>query len=156
MVDAGDPAGFPEVSRFLLLLVVVSCLAGCAREPKPTAEASASSALDGLRSAMAHEVKDAARATQAVGLVDDAEQLMLEASRDLKAHEARIRALNALYDATAEDFRAAFGEFNAKRHAHQRRLLDLQQRVRTVLTADEWRAVSKAREAALRKSVEAG
>jgi hypothetical protein len=105
---------------------------------------------------VAHEVKDPERAKQAAGLIDEVEQLMHEASGEVKAHDARIRAINARYDATAEDFRAAFRDFNAKKYGNQRRFLDLQQRARTVVTADEWREVSRAREAALRKTLEAG
>lgn len=136
--------------------IFLFCLAGCARGPKPTALEAASGALEELRSAVVREIKDSDRAAQGARLVDELQRLLAEADADLKAHDAGIRALNADYNATAEAFRAAFREFNAKRNAHLRRILDINQRGKALLTAEEWKVLGKVREEALEKLIEAG
>ena len=138
----------------LVLGCVLLCLAGCARE-KPTALESAGQALQALRSAVVREVKDPPRAKQGVGLVDEIQKLLAEAHTDLNRHNARIRALNADYDATQEAFRAAFRDFNAKQGERQRRVLDANQRAKALLTAEEWKALSRVREEALERIIQA-
>src|SRR5687767_2790940 len=131
------------------------CLAGCARDAKPTALESAGQALQALRSAVVREVTDSARAKQGVGLVDEIAWLLAEADTDLKAHNARIRSLNADYDATQEAFRAAFRDFNAKQRERRQRVLDLNQRAKVLLTAEEWKALGNVREEALERTIQA-
>ncbi len=140
----------------VVLGVCLLCLAGCAREPKPTALETAGTALAELRAAVGREVKDADRAAQGAGLVDEVERLLREADADLKAHNARIRALNSDYDATQDAFRAAFRDFNARQRERQRRVFDANQRAKTLLTAAEWKALGKVREEALERTLQAG
>ena len=135
---------------FLLLLVA------CSHEPKPSALVPAEGALDELRAAVAREVKDPDRARRAVALVDEMERITIAAHADYKDHEARLRALNANYDAKEEDFRALFRDFNARRDARQARTLELNQGAKALVTAGEWQALARLREAAARKAVEAG
>jgi len=135
---------------FLLLLVA------CSHEPKPSALVPAEGALDELRAAVAREVKDPDRARRAVALVDEMERITIAAHADYKDHEARLRALNANYDAKEEDFRTLFRDFNARRDERQARTLELNQRAKALVTAGEWQALARLREAAARKAVEAG
>jgi hypothetical protein len=139
-----------------VLAVVLICVAGCAREPKPTALESASEALGNLRTAVMREVKDPQRAQQGIALVDEVERLLTEAHADLKAHNARIRVLNADYDATQDAFRAAFQDFNAKQRAHQRRVVEINQRAKLLLTGDEWETLGKVRQEALERTIQTG
>jgi len=135
---------------FLLLLVA------CSHEPKPSALVPAEGALDELRAAVAREVKDPDRARRAVALVDEMERITIAAHAGYKDHEARLRALNANYDAKEEDFRTLFRDFNARRDARQARTLELNQRAKALVTAGEWQALAKLREEAARRAVEAG
>jgi ABC-type sulfate transport system substrate-binding protein len=116
----------------------------------------AEGALDELRAAVAREVKDPDRARRAVALVDEMERITIAAHADYKGHEARLRALNASYDATEEDFRALFRGFNARRDERQARTLELNQSAKALVTAGEWQALARLREEAARKAVEAG
>ena len=74
-------------------------------------------AFNELRAAVRDEIKDPTRAAEVAVLVDQMEQLMIEATEARKAHQVRLRALVRDYDATEEDFRAAFREFNGRRSA---------------------------------------
>jgi hypothetical protein len=129
-----------SVMRILLVLLV---LTGCSHEPKPSTLMSAKGALDDLRVAVRDEIKDPARATEVVGLVDQMEQLMIEGTEARKAHKVRLRSLIENYDASEEDYRAAFREFNEKKIGRQDRLLVIDQRARSLTTDKEWKAIVK-------------
>jgi hypothetical protein len=138
-----------------LALAFVLVLASCSHEPKPSALMTAEEAFDRLRAAVAREVKDPGRAKQASALVDELQQLVIQANADLKAHDARLWALNANYDATEADVQAAFRDFNAARDRRQDRTLELNRRAKALVTEDEWHALARAQERALRDAVEA-
>ncbi len=118
--------------------------------------AGARSTLQELRAAVTREVKDPARAAQGTKLVDELTGILAEAGTDIRAHDARLRTLNANYDATQAQFQAAFRDFNARRDARQRRVLDLNQRGKALLTAEEWDALGKVREEALERLLQLG
>jgi hypothetical protein len=98
-------------------------LSGCSHQPKPSAVESAKGLFDELRMAVGKEVKDPARSSQLVQLVGELEQAMIEARDARKTHDARLRSLNANYDATEEDFRTLFREFDEKKKERQDRIL---------------------------------
>jgi hypothetical protein len=123
--------------------VLLSLLAGCSHEPKPSAVVSAKGAFEELRTAVRDEIKDPAKSAEVVGLVDQLEQIMIEAAETRKAHTARLHLLNANYDETEEDFKVAFAEFNAKQNSRQERILAIDQRARVLTTASEWKAIFK-------------
>ena len=131
------------------------CLAGCSREPKPTALEVAGGALQKLRSAVAREVKDPERAKQGARLIDEIGRLLAEVDADVNAHNDAIRTLNADYDATEAAFRAAFRQFNAKRNEQQQRVLDINQRAKALLTAEEWERLGAVSAEALERAIQA-
>lgn len=137
------------------LAVVLICVAGCARDPKPSALEVAGEALQKLRSAVVREVSDPQRAKQGARLVDEIERLLSEVDADVKAHNDAMRALNADYDATEAAFRAAFRQFNARRNERQQRLLDINQRAKALLTAEEWEQLGAVSAAALERAIQA-
>ncbi len=141
--------------RALCALLPFLVLAGCSHEPKPSALVSAKGAFGELRRAVLHEIRDPGKAVEVTGLVDQLEQLMIETSEARTAHIARIRLLNANYNATEEDFRNAFREFNTKRGSRQDGLLAIDQRARALTTSREWKALSKDVAHALEDSVKA-
>jgi hypothetical protein len=139
----------------LCMLSVLGAPAGCSHEPKPSAQVAAKGAFDELRIAVRAEIEDTTRANKVAVMIDQLEQLMTEASEARKAHTARIFALNTNYDATEDDFRAAFKEFNAKRDDRQERVLAIGQRVRALTTSKEWKAISRDVARALEESATA-
>ena len=137
------------------LAVVLICVAGCARDPKPTALEIASGALQKLRSAVVREVRDPERAKQGARLIDEIGRLLAEVDADVNAHNDAIRTLNADYDATEAAFRAAFRQFNAKRNERQQRVLDINQRAKALLTAEEWERLGAVSAEALESAIQA-
>jgi hypothetical protein len=140
----------------MLVVTLVLVLAACSHKPKPSSLVPAEGALDDLRAAVVREVKDPERAKQAVGLVDELEQVTISAHGDFKAHADALRSLNANYDATEAEFGTLFREFNARRDARQARSLELNRRAKALLSADEWNALSRVRKKAARDADEAG
>jgi uncharacterized lipoprotein YajG len=141
--------------RTLRVLFSLLLVAACSHEPKEALKP-AEGVLDELRAAVTREVKDPNRAKQAAALVDEMEQLTIRANADYRDHEAKLRALNANYDATPDEFRALFGDFNARRDKRQAQALELNRRGKALLTLQEWQELAKLREEALRKAVDAG
>jgi hypothetical protein len=135
------------MKRILMWLVcvfpVMILLSGCSHQPKPSAVESAKGSFDELRMAVGKKIEDPARASEAVGLVDQLEQVMTEAVDARNEHTVRLRELNASYDAAEENFRALFADFNAKQKGRQDRLLSIDQRAREITTDREWKAISK-------------
>ena len=142
-----------RIGRACIVLLIL--FAGCSHEPKPAALVSDKGPFDELRSAFRSQIKDHDRAAQGVDLVDQLERLMTEANSDLKAHGARIRSLNANYDATEEDFRAEFHEFNSKLSEREERILEINERAKTLTTAEEWKALTKVYEEIMKKALDA-
>jgi len=128
---------------------------GCSHEPKTTSLVASKGAFDELRAAVMREIRDPDRAAKGVILVDQLEQIMIDAANDRKAHVDRIRALNADYDATEEDFRVMFREFNAKRSDRQARIIDINQQAKNLTTMKEWKALVKIEEKMVQKTLEA-
>jgi vacuolar-type H+-ATPase subunit B/Vma2 len=80
---------------------------------------------------------------EVVGLVDRLEQVMIEAGDARKEHAARMRALNANYDATEEEFLTLFANFNRQQKERQERLLVIDQRERELTSGQEWKSLSR-------------
>ena len=129
--------------RVLRILSVLLVLTGCSHEPKPTSLVSAKEAFNDLRIVVRDEIKDPARSAGVIGLVDEMEKLMIEAAEARKSHDDRIRNMIKNYDASEEDFRSAFHEFNEKKVDRQSRLLVIDQRARSLTTAKEWKTIGQ-------------
>ena len=139
----------------LCALLALLILPGCSHEPKPSALVSAKGVFDELRAAVLREIKDPERANQVTVLVDQLEQLMIDAAEARKEHAHRMRSLNANYDATEEDFRALFTGFNVKQKIRQDWLLVIDERAREITTDREWKALSQGVAHALEASAKA-
>ena len=141
--------------RKLVAVGLVLALAACSHKPEPSSLAVAEGAFDRLRASVAREVKDPGRAKQASALVDELQQIVVAAHAELKAHDARLWALNANYDATEVDVQAAFRDFNAARDRYQEQALELNRRAKALVTEQEWHALASVQERAMRDAVEA-
>ena len=147
------PYGFASIGKMCLVLLLL--VTGCSHKPKPSALESAEGAFDELRAAVRSEIKDPEKAAQGTALVDQLERLVTEANNDRKAHDDKIRSLNANYDAAEDDFHAVFNEFNLRQKDRQDRVLEINQRAKALTTEAEWKALAKVREEMLKKALEA-
>ena len=141
--------------RFLAAGLVLALAAACSHKPEPSSLTVAEEAFDRLRAGVAREIKDPGRAKQASALVDELQQIVVAAHGELKAHDARLWALNANYDATEADIQAAFRDFNAARDRRQDQALELNRRAKALVTEQEWQALASVQERAMRDAVEA-
>ena len=145
--------GFASFGKTCLVLFLL--VTGCSQKSKPSALESAEGAFGDLHAAVRSEIKDPEKAAQGTALVDQLERLVTEANSDRKAHDDKIRSLNANYDATEGDFHAAFSGFNARQKDRQDRVLEINQRAKDITTEGEWKALAKVREEMLKKALEA-
>ena len=129
---------------------------GCATAPAPSSVESAQQAVDKLRVQVRSSVHDTNRAAQVIGCLNQLESLMLEARADRQAHENELRKLNANYDATVDEFAAAFASFNAKKSQRQSRVLDIHQRLRSQLDDAEWKDLVQTKSGALEAAINVG
>jgi len=106
--------------------------------------ASAKEALDELRATVREKIDDPTKAAKLTGLVDQIEQLTVEANQELKAHDTNMWALIENYDSTQEDFKAAFREFNTKKIGREERILAIDQGAKAITTEAEWKDLAKA------------
>ncbi len=65
--------------RALYALLPFLVLAGCSHEPKPSALGAAKGAFDELRATVRGGIRDPDKAVEVAGLVDQLEQIMMEA-----------------------------------------------------------------------------
>ena len=129
--------------------------AGCSQKPKPSTLETAKGVFNDLRTGVRDEIKDPAKAAEVAVLVDQFEHLVIEGNEARTAHEAALRSLSANYDATEEDFKAVFREFNAKKKTRQGRIVAILMKARALTTAEEWKALAKVKSHALEQSVRA-
>jgi len=134
-------------------LVLCVLLAACASKPEPAPQEQGRAAMDTLRAAVGKVVTDPARAKEVTAAVDDMQAIFGEALRATQAHTARLRALDADYDATQADMREALQDYNVGRAQRQARLLAARDRIAAATTEEEWQQLAKARRAVLESIV---
>lgn len=129
---------------------------GCSSKPEPSPRDNARTAFEELRTQLRSEIADPARRDTLLARTDELETLVAQAATDQRQTADRIAALNRSYDATEQEFLAAFGDLNEKRAARHRRLVEIHAEVRTLATDEEWRRVGKFKKLALEAVYEAG
>jgi type IV pilus biogenesis protein CpaD/CtpE len=133
--------------------IAAAAVSGCASTDQSPREVAANAFTD-LRREINAQVADPARRAELLTLTDEFEQLLDEAVASRSETEARIRALNADYDATEAEFVAALAKARESTRARQERLLEIQSRAKGILTAPEWNSLGKFRAIALEAAAE--
>jgi hypothetical protein len=129
--------------RGLIVPVMMILSAGCASTPAPSPLASAEQAVAQWRDTVHAVIGDRDRAGKVIGQLDQLELLVQHADRERKAHDTALRALNANYDATEAEFEAVFAAFNARRSVRHQEALAINREIRSLTSADEWKALSR-------------
>jgi hypothetical protein len=140
----------------IFLGAALASVVGCSSKPEPSPRDTARTAFEELRTQMRKEIADPAKRDTLLARADEMETLVTQAAADQRQTADRIAALNRNYDATEQDFLAAFGDLNEKRAARHRRLVEIHAEVRTLATDEEWRRVGKFKKLALEAVYEAG
>jgi predicted nucleic acid-binding Zn-ribbon protein len=130
-------------------LLLLTLLAACSGEPI-SREEQQSAAFADLRSAIMETVVDERRQRDVLTIVDALENDIDELRETLIRRRAELRAMNADYDATREDFMQFSREMEARIQSSRRQALDRRQALVTALTADEWESLGKAETRAMK------
>ena len=152
---ARDRRAGHHVACIVFGAALVSVL-GCSSRPEPSPRDTARTAFEQLRTQLRMEIADPAKRDTLLARTDEMETLVTQAAADQRQTADRIAALNRNYDATEQEFLAAFGDLNEKRAARRRRLMAIHAEVRTLATDEEWRRVGKFKTLALEAVYEAG
>jgi hypothetical protein len=156
----GIPILRPARSRHLgvaalALIAALGVLAACASKPKPTAEQRAEAELQTFKANIGKIVTDPARSSQLTAGVDEVEQMVRRASSGERVYQAKLRALDANYEATRADYTALFREHDAQRSALIKEALALRAKFTSLTTDSEWEQLKQARLATLEAILEA-
>ena len=114
-------------------LVLVDCTSISSKESAaPTADW-----FHSLRDSVLDNVKDKERARKAISLINQADQAVLQYASEAEENAIRLRALNADYDATREDFASVFADVDASNRSVKKLLLGLRGDL-VVVEPEEW------------------
>ena len=102
-----------------------------------------------VRAEISSVITDPDRAAEVLGIVDELETSFLAVRTNVQERRAKLRALNADYDATKEDFMALYDEARADMKSNGRTITAIHRRLVDSMTADEWDKVNKTQSKAL-------
>jgi hypothetical protein len=122
----------------LLLIASTLALVDCTSMQGKEAAAPTADWFHSLRDSVLANVKDKERARNAIALINQADQAVLEYVSEAEENAERLRMLNTDYDATREDFAAAFASVDASNHAIKKLLLGLRGELIAVVEREEW------------------
>lgn len=137
--------------RITLGLMLVIGLSACAGKDKQDKTPDRMTEL--LRQEILAIVTDTDRANEAAELADKLRRTFVEAEKQLEKDIATFRSLNANYDARENVFQGLFMNINTQARTRQARVLAIRTKMKTLLTADEWKQLKKARENALKENI---
>ncbi len=140
------------VTQLLSLFVVVwVSLAGCARPygAGPHGRGMDYSADTGIKEVMAEiekTVPDPEKAKQVQAIVSDIVSEVKQSAQQTRDYHRQLYELNAKYEATPEEFVKVLDDLNNNRMRVASKILGLRFKMKELLTAQEWKALSDAME----------
>lgn len=138
----------PIVFRQIILLILIAGVASCAGKDKQ--EKTPDLVTGQLQQEILKTVTDPERASQAADLADSLKQIFAEADKQYKTNFETFESINANFDATDAELQVFFDNINSQGKKRQARVLAIHEKMRTLLTAEEWKQLSDAREDALK------
>jgi hypothetical protein len=152
--------GYRVVIRLLFLTLIslfsISLAAGCSTTPEVSPRDAAQTTFDALRTEVRSGISNEEKQTQLLVMIDELEQIALEAADEKASVMERIAALNADYDATPEQFDAILASFREHQKVRHCRITEVYEEARAVTTDDEWSVVGKMKKEALERALDAG
>lgn len=138
----------PIVFRRIFLLLLITGLAACAGKDKQ--EKTPDHVTGQLRQEILKTVTDPERAGQAAELAESLKQIFAESDKQYKTDFETFQSINANFDATDAELQDFFDRINSQAKNRQARVLAIHEKMRTLLTAEEWKQLNDAREDALK------
>lgn len=138
----------PIVLRRIFLLLLITGLAACAGKDKQ--EKTPDHVTGQLHQEILKTVTDPERTSQAASLAESLKQIFAESDKQYKTDFETFQSINANFDATDAELQAFFDRINSQAKNRQARVLAIHEKMRTLLTAEEWKQLNDAREDALK------
>ena len=133
-----------SITSAVLLLVTATILGGCSSAPKDSPVEIQSQSFDALRDTAKDVISDPDRANEVTELITQLEGVVLQTQNDRSLHRAKIKALNANYDATEEEFTALLATISDEQDASREAAVDIRRKLALVVPADDWPDLVKA------------
>ena len=138
----------PIVLRRIFLLLLITGLAACAGKDKQ--EKTPDHVTGQLHQEILKTVTDPERTSQAASLAESLKQIFAESDKQYKTDFETFQSINANFDTTDAELQAFFDRINSQAKNRQARVLAIHEKMRTLLTAEEWKQLNDAREDALK------
>lgn len=138
----------PIVFRRIFLLLLITGLAACTGKDKQ--EKTPDHVTGQLHQEILKTVTDPERASQAASLAESLKQIFAESDKQYKTDFETFQSINANFDTTDAELQAFFDRINSQAKNRQARVLAIHEKMRTLLTAEEWKQLNDAREDALK------
>ena len=135
--------GFDDMYILKILgLSVVLFIAGCGGSPE-TVEDIERQAFDDMRAEVREIIEDPAREESVVELVNRLQEEYANLRKSAETRRHALRALNADYDATREQFAEFLDKYNAELESSHRAYRESHRTLVEATTAEEWDALAK-------------
>ena len=138
----------PIVLRRIFLLLLITGLAACAGKDKQ--EKTPDHVTGQLHQEILKTVTDPERTSQAASLAESLKQIFAESDKQYKTDFETFQSINANFDATDAELQAFFDRINSQAKNRQARVLAIHEKMRALLTVEEWKQLNDAREDALK------
>lgn len=138
----------PIVLRRIFLLLLITGLVACAGKDKQ--EKTPDHVTGQLHQEILKTVTDPERTSQAAALAESLKQIFAESDKQYKTDFETFQSINANFDTTDAELQAFFDRINSQAKNRQARVLAIHEKMRTLLTAEEWKKLNDAREDALK------
>ena len=136
-----------SITSAVFLLVTATILGGCSSAPKDSPVEIQSQSFDALRDTANDVITDPGRTSEVTELITQLEDVILQTQDDRSRHRAKIKALNANYDATEEEFTALLDSIGIEQDASREAAVDIRRKLALVVPADDWPDLVKALDA---------
>lgn len=138
----------PIVFRRIFLLLLITGLAACAGKDK--AEATPDNMTEQLRQEILNTVADADRANEAAELAAQLRQIFVDSQAQSKKDIEMFHSIISNMDSADADFNTFFDDMNARSKKRQLKVLNIHEKMKSLITAKEWQQLEDAREKALK------
>jgi type IV pilus biogenesis protein CpaD/CtpE len=128
-----------RLGQCLLLSLWILISLGCAHRQKPSIATYPWFAS--LRENVVMTVQETDRARDLLILVDDFEQVLMLSTAAAEGHREELKALNADYDATREDFLALREKINTNNLAANLEVAEFRREMKIILASEEWEKI---------------
>ena len=132
----------------VLLSLVLFSVIGCSRHhqgrPGAFGEPTTQEVVSQVKRVVEENVKDPAKANQVQALIQAIVQEVKRSSQEARGFHEQLAALNANYDAPAEQFTKILDQLNNARMESAAKILRTRFKIKELLTREEWKKLDDA------------